>query len=270
MKIVSFNVNSIRKRIHQLDDVMRRHNPDIIAVQETKVEDSEFPYDDINQLGYQVAVHGQKGHYGVATLYRHSLIEVQKGFPGDEPDEQRRLLNTCFDIAGQKVWVINGYFPQGENRSHPKKFPYKEAFYRRITALLHDRYTPQQNVIILGDFNVAPHDNDVGIGENNAQRWLRDGKCCFLPEERQWLSRFMEWGLTDTWRHINGERNDVFSWFDYRSRGFDDDPRRGLRIDHIMVSPPLLEHLTGTGIDYDNRAMETPSDHCPVWADFNY
>jgi len=119
----------------------------------------------------------------------------------------------------------------------------------------------------MGDFNVAPVDADIGIGDDNAQRWLRTGKTCFLPEEREWFQALTEWGLYDGYREQHPEINDRFSWFDYRSKGFEREPKRGLRIDHILLTRPLMDHCRATGIDYQIRAMNKPSDHCPVWAE---
>ena len=120
--------------------------------------------------------------------------------------------------------------------------------------------------LIMGDMNISPTDLDIGIGEENRKRWLRTGKCSFLPEEREWMERLLGWGLVDTYRHANPEKNDQFSWFDYRSKGFDDN--RGLRIDLLLASNPLAERCEETGIDYEIRSMEKPSDHAPVWAKF--
>jgi exodeoxyribonuclease-3 len=117
--------------------------------------------------------------------------------------------------------------------------------------------------------NVAPLDSDIGIGADNAKRWLKNGKCSFLPEEREWLQKITDWGLVDTYRQHHADSSDHFSWFDYRSRGFERDPRRGLRIDLILATRPLAEFCRDADIDYAIRAMEKPSDHCPVWADFD-
>ena len=119
----------------------------------------------------------------------------------------------------------------------------------------------------MGDMNVAPEDIDVGIKPENAKRWIKTGKCAFLPEERQWLQNLKSWGLEDSFRVMNSEDNS-YSWFDYRSRGFEQDPKRGLRIDLILASPAAMNLLSGTGIDTVARGYEKPSDHCPVWADF--
>ena len=120
----------------------------------------------------------------------------------------------------------------------------------------------------MGDMNIAPLDADIGIGEDNRKRWLRDGKTSFLPEEREWLASIQAKGLTDSYRLIHPDSADRFSWFDYRSKGFEREPKRGLRIDLILTSKALTERVTDANIDYDARAMERPSDHCPIWTDF--
>jgi exodeoxyribonuclease-3 len=135
---------------------------------------------------------------------------------------------------------------------------------------LQERFSPDQPVLLLGDMNVAPLDLDVGIGEENVRRWLRAGKCSFLPEEREWLQALTDWGLEDTYRRLHPDAADHFSWFDYRSRGFEREPRRGLRIDLLLATAPLRERLVAAGIDYEIRAMDRPSDHCPVWATFDW
>jgi exodeoxyribonuclease-3 len=117
----------------------------------------------------------------------------------------------------------------------------------------------------MGDFNVAPTELDIGIGIPNIKRWLRDGKTAFLPEEIEMWNKIKNLGFTDSWRKQNPEEGSIYSWFDYRSRMFDDTPKRGLRIDHILISKTLESLMLETGIDYDARAMEKPSDHCPIW-----
>jgi len=174
-----------------------------------------------------------------------------------------------FDIgADQPLTVLNGYFPQGENREHPIKFPAKQKYYADLDAYLNSECDNKAPVLVIGDMNISPTDLDIGIGEANRKRWLRDGKCSFLPEEREWLEKIHNWGLVDTFRAQNPETDDLFSWFDYRSRGFDREPRRGLRIDLILASQCLADKCVATGIDYAIRGMERPSDHAPVWAEF--
>jgi exodeoxyribonuclease-3 len=145
------------------------------------------------------------------------------------------------------------------------KFPAKQRFYADLQDLLETRFQPDQPLVVMGDINISPEDCDIGIGEENRKRWLKTGKCSFLPEEREWLARLKGWGLVDSFRLQNPSVDDRFSWFDYRSRGFEDTPKRGLRIDVILASEALRGRIAETGVDYDIRGMEKPSDHAPIW-----
>ncbi|MHA7878248.1 MAG: exodeoxyribonuclease III [Saccharospirillum sp.] len=269
MRIISFNINGIRARLHQLAALRATHDPDILCLQEIKVHDEVYPHEDVQQAsGLVSATWGQKGHFGVATLTRQPLTDVEKGYPDDEPEAHRRMLISRHPLAdGRTLTVLNGYFPQGENIKHETKWPAKRRFYSDLLAWLNNNAQPSDPVIVLGDFNIAPVDEDIGIGEKNAQRWLREGKSAFQPEERGWFEQLRAWGFTDSYRHLYPGRHDEFSWFDYRSKGFDDDPKRGLRIDHILVTEPLVPLIRSAGIDYTTRGMEKPSDHAPVWLD---
>ncbi len=265
-RIISFNVNGLRSRLHQLEAVIAHHSPDIIGLQETKVSDEEFPHQAIADLGYQVNYHGQKGHYGVALLSKSPATAVTRGYPTDNEDAQRRMIHGQYNINGQTLHIINGYFPQGESRAHPTKFPAKEKFYADLRAYLDGHFNVDDRVIVMGDMNVAPEEIDVGIAPENAKRWIKTGKCAFLPEERRWLQGILDWGLQDSFRRQNADDNS-YSWFDYRSRGFEQEPKRGLRIDLILASAPLIDQLAASGIDTRARGFEKPSDHCPIWVD---
>lgn len=266
MKFVSFNINGLRARPHQLAALVEQHQPDVIGLQETKVHDDMFPLEEVSKLGYNVFYHGQKGHYGVALLTKTQPVAVRRGFPDDGEDSQRRVIMAEIPSPIGDITVINGYFPQGESRDHPIKFPAKEKFYRDLQSYLEQQLAADKPVLIMGDMNISSTDLDIGIGEENRKRWLRTGKCSFLPEEREWMDRLLQWGLVDTWREKNPETADRFSWFDYRSKGFDDN--RGLRIDLLLASPPLASRCIDSGIDYDIRSMDKPSDHAPVWSSF--
>lgn len=268
MKIISFNVNGIRSRLHQVEEVINKHQPDVIGVQEIKVQDPDFPVEKITEMGYHAEFFGQKTHYGVALLSKDKPVKIRKGFPGDDEDAQKRMICGEYNISGKTVTVINGYFPQGESRKHETKFPAKEKYYQDIIKFSKQLIDEGKDVLVIGDMNISPTDLDIGIGEDNAKRWLKTGKCSFLPEEREWLNELLAAGLSDTYRVKNPEKDDLFSWFDYRSFGFQKDPKRGLRIDLILASEKLMEKCTDTGIDYEVRAMEKPSDHCPIWAEF--
>jgi exodeoxyribonuclease-3 len=267
MKAISFNVNSIRMRIHQLEAVIAKHNPDFIGLQETKVNDPDFPLEMIKNMGYMVEYFGQKTHYGVALLSKYPFKKVIKGFTGDDEISQRRFIGGVFDTPLGEITLLNGYFPQGESRDHAIKFPAKRRFYADLIDYLKSNESPDKQLIVMGDMNISHQDIDIGIGEVNRKRWLRTGKCSFLPEEREWLNELLAWGLKDSFREHSPETCDLFSWFDYRSGGFEDEPKRGLRIDLILMTQSLLDKCTASGIDYDIRAMEKPSDHCPVWVE---
>jgi len=274
MNIISFNANGIRARLHQLEAIIEKYSPDIIGIQETKVADDQFPIEAISALGYDVIYHGQKSHYGVALLYRLPLLNSIKGFSHDTDENQRRLVFGQFQLGDKNLNIFNGYFPQGESRDHPQKFPCKQAFYNDLLSHLKQHHQPDELVLVMGDMNVAPLDLDIGIGDDNRKRWLRTGKCCFLPEERKWLEQLENWGLVDSYQHFLSQSSqskssqpntERYSWFDYRSRGFEREPKRGLRIDLMLASAPLLQISQDAGIDHSIRAMEKPSDHCPIW-----
>ena len=269
MRIVSFNINSVRARIPQVEAIIKIHDPDVIGLQETKVHDDEYPHEAIEALGYKSIIHGQKGHYGVALLSKKPPSKSGQGFKNDDEESQRRFVWGEYNTGKNSILVLNGYFPQGEERNHPTKFPAKEKFYKDLINHLKKNHSPEQNLIIMGDLNISPADIDIGIGEQNKKRWLRTGKCSFLPEEREWLGNLTSWGLSDTFRSLYPHTNDRYSWFDYRSRGFDDKPKRGLRIDQIWATQSLNNKLLDAGIDYEIRGMEKPSDHAPIWSSFD-
>jgi exodeoxyribonuclease-3 len=272
MRLVSFNINGIRARLHQLEALVATQRPAVIGLQETKVQDSEFPREAVEALGYRVFFHGQKGHYGVALMIDAGQCgepeTVHYGFPDDGEEAQRRMIGVRLVLAdGEVLTVWNGYFPQGENLDHPVKFPHKRDFYAQLRRLLETQHRPDERLAVMGDFNISPEEIDIGIGEDNRKRWLREGKTSFQPVEREWLDGIKAWGLVDSYRVRYPAVDDRYSWFDYRSKGFDREPRRGLRIDHILVTAPLAERVVDAGIDYDLRGMERPSDHAPVWTE---
>ena len=269
MKIVSFNVNSLRQRLHQLQAVIDKHDPEFIGLQETKVQDEHFPLQEIKEMGYHALYMGQKTHYGVALLSKQPWISSQLGLPDDDEQAQKRFIGGCYSIDNENWFIYNGYFPQGESRDHPVKFPAKQRFYQDLNGFIDSHHNPQQPVVIMGDFNIAPDDKDIGIGEDNAKRWLRTGKTSFLPEEREWFEALCALGFYDGFRIVHPGEDRLFSWFDYRSRGFEREPRRGLRIDHVLVTEKLKNYVSAAGIDYDIRSLAKPSDHAPVWIELS-
>ena len=265
LKVMSFNVNSIRTRMEQIIPFLKKQQPDIIGLQEIKVVNDLFPKEEFEKLGYQIYANGQQKYHGVATLVKESAVAVDYDFSGQQ--DQKRMI-----ISKHKgdVTVFNGYFPQGESRDHPKKFPYKLNFYQEFLSYLKSNFNfANDKIIVMGDLNISPEDKDIGIGEQNRLRWLKEGKCSFLPEERELLKKFQDLGFYDTYRELHPDIIDKFSWFDYRSRGFEHNPKRGLRIDHIWVTKTLMQKCCSAEIDYELRAGIRPSDHCPIFAEFN-
>ena len=269
MHLVSFNINSIRARIPQLEAIVEQYQPAVIGLQETKVQDVEFPIEETRRLGYETIFHGQKGHYGVALMTNLPILKVIKGLPGDTEDSQKRLVGAVLQLPNlDTMTVFNGYFPQGENIEHVSKFPAKRDFYKGLTNLLNTQYNSTDHIVVMGDVNIAAQDIDIGIGDDNRKRWLKTGKASFQPIEREWLSDLYKFGLTDSYRQLHPQDQD-YSWFDYRSRGFEREPRRGLRIDQILLTDRLMDHCKTAAIDYNVRGMEKPSDHCPIFVELD-
>lgn len=266
MKLISFNINSLRARIHQLEAIINKHQPDVIGLQETKVHNDQFPIAELERFGYHLNYHGQKGHYGVALLTKQKPLSVRCGFPTDEEGAQCRLIEVTLPSEKGEITIINGYFPQGDSRDNEIKFPAKQKFYQDLTHYIQENTLNQKLTIIMGDVNISPTDLDIGLAPDSIKRWLRTGKCSFLPEEREWMNTIMSLGFVDTYRNANPTTRQ-YSWFDYRSHGFD--TNTGLRIDVILASQSLMPYCQGTGIDLEIRAMEKPSDHAPIWANFS-
>ena len=268
MKLISFNINSVRARLHQLDELIRTQNPDVIGLQETKAQNSDFPCEAIKEMGYESLSHGQKGHYGVGLLFKEKPVSVQYGFKTDDENSQKRMIIAKFKLKnGENLHVFNGYFPQGDNQNNEIKFPAKLKFYQDLNLELQN-YKPTDNIVLMGDVNISRVDLDIGIGEKNAKRWLQTKKCSFLPIEREIIQKLMDFGFYDSFRELYPDADDKFSWFDYRSFGFKEN--RGLRIDLILLTKSLLEKQTKAGIDYHIRSMEKPSDHAPIYSELKF
>ncbi len=168
MKFISFNINGLRARPHQLEAIIEKYQPDVIGLQEIKVADEDFPYAITDNLGYHVFHHGQKGHYGVALLTKQEPKAVRRGFPTDNEDTQKRIIMADLETPFGLLTVINGYFPQGESRAHETKFPAKEKFYADLQRYLEQDHDKANPVLIMGDMNISPSDLDIGIGDETA------------------------------------------------------------------------------------------------------
>lgn len=256
MRIASWNVNSIRARFEHLRELCKHRSPDVVCLQETKVEDDKFPVDDVADLGYRALLFGQKTYNGMATLTRFGLTadDVKYNLDGDDRSASRRAL-AC-TVEG--IRIVNVYVPNGQAVGTPA-FAQKLAWMERLIAELEAHASPAQDLFLCGDFNVAPEPIDVW----DPARW--DGRVLFHPEERRRLRRIIDWGLVDVVRaeHL-GERG-LYSWWDYRAGSFR--KNLGLRIDLALLTRPLANCVASATIDRDFRKLERPSDHAPIIVD---
>lgn len=253
MKIATWNVNSLRVRLPHVLDWLAAEQPDVLALQETKLTDEQFPTNDIESAGYQCVFSGQKTYNGVAVLARHALHDAVTDLPAFDDPQRRLLAVTCNGIRVVDVYVPNG------SEVGSEKYAYKLEWLERLTDLLADELRRHKRLVVLGDFNIAPEDRDV----HDPEAWR--GKVLCSDAERTAFARLVDLGLCDSFRRLSPETGE-FSWWDYRMNGF----RRnlGLRIDHILTSAAMERDLTGCRIDKGPRALERPSDHAPVLAEF--
>lgn len=253
MKIATWNVNSLKVRLPQVLQWVSQQQPDILALQETKLTDENFPVAAIEEAGYRVAYSGQKTYNGVAILTRSPLTDVVTDPPGVADAQRRILAATIDDLRIVDLYVVNGEAIDTE------KYAYKLDWLRRITEWLAYESERFPKLVVLGDFNIAPDDRDV----HDPDAW-RDSILCSTPE-RDALRKILDLGLQDCFRKHQPESG-FFSWFDYRAASFR--RNRGLRIDLILASETLFTNCTASQIDLEPRRWERPSDHAPVVAEF--
>jgi exodeoxyribonuclease-3 len=256
--IATWNVNSVRPRLEALCEWLSTHKPDILLLQETKVVDEAFPAEPIEDLGYNLALHGQKTYNGVAMLSRTRLESVSRGLPGWEHDEAR-FIEASTTVHGVVVRVASVYVPNGQEVGS-EKFTRKLAFLEALDRMGAEWLASGELCLLGGDFNVAPYPADV-----YDPRHL-EGTVCYHPEERARLRAMLHRGWQDAWRIKHPEASGDFTWWDYRSQGFERD--HGLRIDHLLASPTLADRMQEVVIDTATRGRERPSDHAPVMAWF--
>jgi exodeoxyribonuclease-3 len=257
LRIVTWNVNSIRSRLDRAVAWTERERPDVLCLQEIKTTDELFPAAPFEELGYHVETFGQKTYNGVAILSRKPLRDVVRGLPGDGPDDQRRLLAAT--VGGKAkplrpLRVINVYVPNGQSPTSDK-FVYKLAWLARLRDFLATAADPDDPLILLGDFNIAPEERDVRYPE------LWRGGIHFHPEEHKALAHLTSWGLFDLFRKHH-EEGGFYSWWDYRQLAFQ--KNNGLRIDLVLGTAPVLARSKDARIDREERKGESPSDHAPV------
>jgi exodeoxyribonuclease-3 len=255
MKVASFNANSIRARLPIITDWLMAERPDILCVQETKVQDKDFPAQAFEGLGYHCAFFGQKSYNGVAILSRQSPNAVVAGFEDEVPDEQARLLKIELD----SLTVVNTYIPQGQD-PQSEKFQYKLAWFERLKAYFTKHCDPEGQVLWVGDFNVAPQPVDVYDPDRLA------GHVGYHPDEHAALQAVMDWGFVDVFRRHNPHEQ-AFTFWDYR---IPNAVKRGLgwRIDLICATRPLAARSTRAWVDVAPRLKPRPSDHTFIVAEF--
>lgn len=254
MKIATWNVNSINIRLDQLLDWLGRAEIDVACLQETKCVDENFPFQPINDAGYKVEFFGQKSYNGVAILSKHEMTNVQKNFPDDDEESPKRLIAAT--ING--VRIVNTYIPNG-TELWTDKYTFKLDWLQRLRRYFDETCDLNSDVLLCGDFNVAPEELDVW----SVPQW--EGKLHFSKPERAAIHYVKQWGFIDVFRKINGDAQE-FSWWNYREGAWQ--RNRGLRIDHIWTSPALAKKCSGCWIDKEPRSSERPSDHTPVVAEF--
>ncbi|KTD65261.1 exodeoxyribonuclease III [Legionella spiritensis] len=249
LKLASWNVNSLKIRLDQVLSWLEATNVDILALQETKLIDENFPVQPFTDRGFQVVYAGQKTYNGVAVISRHPLSEVVTDIPG-LPDPQRRILaTTVADIR-----LVNLYVPNG-SEVESDKYHYKLDWLSKVHAYIQQQLHIYPRLAVVGDFNIAPDDRDV----HDPEEW--QGCVLVSPPERQAFSDLLNLGLVDSFRLFVQEEK-LYSWWDYRAAGFR--RNRGLRIDHVLLNKELASHCLRSIIDKEPRRHERPSDHAPV------
>jgi len=258
VRLITWNVNSIRQRLPRLLGVLGRHEPDIVCLQETKVADDAFPLAEVEALGYGAATFGQRSYNGVAILARHPIAEVARGFPGDPvPEEARVIAATVAGVRVIDVYVVNG--KEVANPAYEVKLGWLDALTRWVSGV------EDPNLVVTGDFNVTPTDLDV----HDPAAWA--GRNLASDPERERVRRLLDDGLTDLGRTAAGTAPGPFTFWDYRAGAFH--RGWGLRIDLVLARPAVAARLRSVTVDRDERKPTAgegkPSDHAPVIVDLD-
>lgn len=253
MKIATFNVNSIKARLPRVLEWLKEASPDVALLQEIKTVDDAFPALEIEDLGYNVATHGQKTYNGVAILSKQRIEDVVRGLPGDDGDDQARYIEaTIGDLRVASIYLPNG------NPADSEKLPYKLGWMGRLIAHVRDTLLPAEQPFVLGgDYNVIPTEIDV----YDPKAWV--GDALFRPEVRTKFRALLHLGLTEAWRALHTEHG--YTFWDYQGGRWPRD--EGLRIDHLLLSPQAADRLDACEIDKAPRGKEKASDHTPVWCE---
>jgi exodeoxyribonuclease-3 len=250
-KIATWNVNSVKARLPRVTEWLKNARPDVVLLQETKCEDAAFPRLEIEELGYNLALCGQKSYNGVAILSKSPIEDIACGLPGDDGDGQSRYIEAFID--GLRVASI--YLPNG-NPIASDKFPYKLKWLDRLAIHAEKLLANEERVVLAGDYNVCPTDADV----YDPVGWANDALCRI--ESRKGFRKLVYLGLTDAWRAQHPDEKG-YSFWDYQAGAWQ--RNNGLRIDHLLLSPQAADALKESGIDKSPRGKEKASDHTPVW-----
>ncbi|WP_217425597.1 exodeoxyribonuclease III [Magnetospirillum sp. SS-4] len=253
IRIATWNVNSIRARLANVLDWLKSQQPDVLLLQEIKCQDEDFPVLEIGACGYSAVVCGQKSYNGVAILSRHPMSDIRRGLPGDGSDVQARYVEAT--VAGFRVASL--YLPNG-NPAPGDKYDYKLAWMRRLLGHAATLLHAGQPLVLAGDYNVCPTDDDVF----DPVRWRDDALC--RPESRALFRALLNLGLTEAFRALHPEKGRYTFW-DYQAGAWPRD--EGLRIDHLLLSPQAADRMLACDIDKGPRGRDKASDHTPVWVD---
>lgn len=259
MRIATWNIAGVKARIGLLLQWLEQEKPDIVVLQETKTVDEAFPRLEIEALGYNVETHGQKAWNGVAMLSLLPFDEVHRGLPGDDADDQARLIEGVFSVETGAIRVCGIYLPNG-NPVGSEKFPYKLAWMERLRAFVEQRLSFEEPFVLLGDFNLIPE----AIDTHDAKAWW--GDALYRPESLEQFRALANLGLTDALRAVTDEQS--FTFWDFQAGAW----RRnaGIRIDHLMLSPQAADRLEAVTVHKDVRGWDKPSDHVPVEGRFSF
>jgi len=257
MRIATWNINGVKARIESMLTWLRTFEPDVVCLQEIKTVDEGFPSLEIESLGYNVAVHGQKGFNGVAILSKFPLEDVRRGLPGDPEDVQSRYIEAVIP-AGQRIVRVGGlYLPNG-NPIGTEKFDYKLAWLERLEAHARSLLALEEPLVLCGDYNIIPEPEDA----KTSAAWVEDA--LFQPESRRAWRRLLALGFTDAIRAVSPGPG-VYTFWDYQAGAWQKD--NGIRIDHLLLSPIAADLLVDAGVDRTPRGWEKPSDHTPAWVE---
>ena len=255
MKIASFNINGIKARLPALLDWLAEARPDVAVLQEIKSLDDAFPRSEIEDAGYNIATHGQKGFNGVTILSRLPLEDVARGLPGDDSDDQARWIEATVVGEHAALRICGLYLPNGNPAPGPK-YDYKLAWMERLQHRAAALLQAEDAAVILGDFNVIPQAEDC----RDPRDWEADA--LFLPPTRAAFHRLVNLGLTDALRATDASPG-IYTFWDFQGGAWQ--KNNGIRIDHVLLTPQAADRLTACGIDKEVRSRERPSDHVPIW-----